>query len=140
MTTVTNPVPIFVYRIEVANGKVTRPNGNYTEWNSVRTVTQIEGALTIADPRDDIFRIEGSANGQVRTTTLAVRWESTITEALIRRVTCRWIVKGRVRTIRANLPNAGNSPWVGVLDFGAGNCDNQATLTLNGVTRQITLP
>lgn len=128
------------YRIEVANGKLTKPNGNYTEWNSVRTVTQIEGMATLDNPRDDIFKIEGNANGQVRTTTLAVRWESTITEPLIRRFSCRWIVKGRVRTIRANLPNGGNSPWVGILDFGIGNCDNQATLTLNGVTRQITLP
>ncbi len=140
MTTVTNPIPIFVYKIDVVNGKVTKPNGNFIEWNSTRTVTQIEGAFTLTDPRDDIFKIEGSANGQVRTTTLAVRWESTITEPLIRRVTCRWIVRGRVRTIRANLPNGGSSPWVGILDFGTGSCDNQATLTLNGVTRQITLP
>jgi hypothetical protein len=27
-----------------------------------------------------------------------------------------------------------------VLDFGNGQCDNQAILTINGVSRQITLP
>jgi hypothetical protein len=126
------------FKVEVINGKLTKPNGNYTEWNSVRTITQIEGITTPTFPRDDVFRIEGTANGLVHRSNLVVRWESTITEPLIRRFTCHWIVKGRVRTVRANLPS--NSPWVGVLDFGAGTCDNQATLTVNGVTHQITLP
>jgi hypothetical protein len=135
---IVNPTIIPSYRIEVINGKITRPNGNYTEWNSIRTVTQIEGMATIDYPRDDVYRIEGSANGLVNNGTVAVRWESTITDPLIRSFTCRWIVRGRVRTVRMSLPT--NSRWVGVLDFGAGLCDNQATLTVNGVTRQITLP
>jgi len=128
------------FKIEVINGKLTRPNGNYTEWNSIRTITQIEGLGTPLYPRDDIFRIEGHANGTARRGNLVVRWESNITEPLIRRFTCRWIVKGRVRAVRVNLPNPANSPWVAILDFGAGGCDNMASLTINGVTRQITLP
>lgn len=138
------PVPpaslVWKYRVEVINGKLTKLNGNYTEWNSTKTITQIEGSSTPYNPRDDIFKIEGSANGFVKRGTLLVRWESAITEPLIRRVTCQWIVKGRIRTLRVNLPNPNNSRWVAVLDFGTGNCDNQATITINGVTRQITLP
>lgn len=128
------------YKVDVINGKLTKTNGNYIEWNSTRTITQIDGRLTPIDPRDDVFKIEGNANGLVRRSTLLVRWESTITEPLARRFTCRWIVKGRVRTVRVNLPNPATSPWVAVLDFGAGTCDNQAALTINGQTRQITLP
>ena len=128
------------YRVEVTNGKLTKPDGNYIEWNSVRIVTQVEGFATPNDPRDDAFKIEGSANGTVRRGNLLVRWESTITEPLLRRVTCQWIVKGRVRSVRANLPNPNNSHWVAVLDFGTGDCDNLATITINGITRQITLP
>ena len=139
------PVPpatsiIRKFRVEVITGKITHPDGNYIEWNSTRTITQVEGSLTPDYPRDDAFKIEGSANGNVRRGNLLVHWESTITEPLLRWVTCQWIVKGRIRTVRGNLPNPNNSPWVGVLDFGTGNCDNQATLTINGVTRQITLP
>ncbi|MBL0268925.1 MAG: hypothetical protein IPP99_09740 [Chitinophagaceae bacterium] len=89
-------------------------------------------------PRDDVFKIEGTAYGRVKRGNLLVRWESSITEPLIRRFTCRWIVKGRIRSVRANLPS--NSPWIAILDFGAGNCDNQAVLTINGNSRQITLP
>ncbi len=131
---------ILKYKVEVINGKLTKTNGNYVEWNSVRTITQIDGRLTPIDPRDDAFKIEGHASGLVRRSTLLVRWESTITEPLLRRFTCRWIVKGRVRTVRVNLPNPANSPWAAVLDFGAGTCDNQATITINGVPRQLTLP
>jgi hypothetical protein len=126
------------FRVEVINGKLTKPNSDYIEWNSIKTITQIEGLITPDFPRDDVFKIEGSANGKVKRGNLLVRWESTITEPLIRRFTCRWIVRGKIKTVRANLPN--NSRWVAVLDFGNGICDNLATITINGVTRQITLP
>jgi len=128
------------YKVEVINGKLTHPNSNYTEWSSTRTITQVEGLLTPDLARDDAYKIEGSANGVVKRNNLLVRWESAITEPLLRRLTCRWIVKGRVRSVRANLPDPNNSPWAAVLDFGTGACDNQASITINGRTRQITLP
>ncbi len=128
------------FRVEVINGKLTRPDGNYIEWDSDKTITQIEGLTTPDFPRDDAFKIEGSAHGTVKRGNLLVRWESVITEPLIRRLTCQWIVKGRIRTVRVNLPDPNNSRWAAVLDFGAGICDNQATITINGITRQITLP
>ncbi len=141
----TPPVPpstfyIRKFTVEVINGKLTRPNGDFIEWNSNRTITQIEGSATPTYPRDDVFKIEGAARGHVKRGNLLVNWESTITEPLIRRFTCQWIVKGQIRTLRTNLPNPNNSPWVAILDFGLGGCDNQATITINGITRQITLP
>lgn len=129
-----------IFKVEVFNGKLTKPNGNFIEWSSINTVMQVEGIATLDNPRDDVFKITGTAKGFVKRGNLLVRWESTITEPLIRRFTCRWIVKGRIRTMRVNLPNPNNSPWVAVLDFGNGNCDNHATITINGITRQITLP
>ena len=138
------PVPpanlIEKYNVEVIDGKLTKPDGNYIEWKSNRTITQVEGFATPADIRDDAYEITGGASGLVKRSNLLVRWESTITEPLLRRMTCQWIVRGRIRTVRANLPDPTNSHWVAVLDFGTGNCDNLATITINGVTRQITLP
>ena len=128
------------FRLKVINGKLTRPDGNFIEWDSDKTITQVEGLTTPDMPKDDAFKIEGSANGYVKRGNLLVRWGSNITEPLLRRLTCRWIVKGRIRTVRANLPNPTNNRWAAVLDFGAGNCDNQATITINGIPRQITLP
>jgi hypothetical protein len=138
------PVPpanlIMKYNVEVINGKLSKPDGNYLEWKSNKTITQVEGSSTPFYPRDDAFETTGGASGLVKRSNLLVRWESTITEPLLRRMTCQWIVKGRIRTVRANLPDPNNSRWVAVLDFGTGNCDNLATITINGVTRQITLP
>lgn len=124
------------FKIEVIDGKLTRPNGNLSQWSSVRTNTQIEGNGSIT-PMDDIFSIRGVGNGKVKRGNLIVLWNSEITEPLIKKFTCRWISKGRLKTVRQGLPQ--NTPWVSVLDYGAGNCDNQASLTINGNTQQITL-
>jgi hypothetical protein len=129
------------FKWEVINAKLTRPNGNYIEWNSTKTIEQIEGLLTVDRPIDDIFRINGTSRGKAKRGNLLVAWESNTIEPLIKRFLCRWIVKGKIRTVRVN--TAASSPWVAVLDFGTGTpppCDNQATLTINGRTRQITLP
>jgi hypothetical protein len=134
---VANVPPARQFKAEVINGKLTRPNGNFVEWNSTKIITQIEGLATPA-PIDDIFRVEGNARGRVKRGNLLTVWESAIIEPLFKRFNCRWIVKGKVRIVRLNLTV--NSPWIAVLDFGNGNCDNQATITINGVTRQITLP
>jgi hypothetical protein len=108
------------------------------QWNSHKVINQIEGLATPNVPLDDIFRIEGSSRGQVKRGNLLVGWETHIIEPLIKRFNCRWIVKGRIRTVRLNA--AANTPWIGILDFGTGDCDNKATLTINGRTIQITLP
>lgn len=129
--------PARQFTVNVVDGKLTRPSGNYIEWNSHKVISQIEGLGTNL-PLDDIFKIEGNAHGKVKRGPLLVLWESSIVEPLIKRFNCRWIVKGRIRTIRAN--TSSNSPWVAVLDFGAGTCDNQATLIINGISHQITLP
>lgn len=141
ITNISGPVntqPIIrKFNVKVENAKLSVPSGNYTQWNSEKTITQLEGGTT-NDPRDDVFKVEGAANGKVKRGPLLVTWQSTIIEPLIKRFNCRWIVKGKVRTIRPNLST--NSPWVAILDFGSGNCDNQAVIMINGVSHQITLP
>jgi len=135
-STSTTPI-VRKFEAKVENGKLSAPNGNYITWNSTKTITQFEGGLTNV-PIDDQFKVEGHANGTSLRGNLLVAWQSTITDPLIKRFNCHWIVKGKVRTVRANTST--NSPWVAELDFGNGSCDNQATVTINGVTHQITLP
>ncbi len=124
------------FTVDIIDAKLTNPSGNFIDWESHKVITQIEGLGTNI-PLDDIFRIEGHSNGKVKRDNLIVLWESNITEPLVKRFNCRWIVKGKVRTVRRNA--ASNTPWFALLDFGNGNCDNQATITINGVTFQITL-
>lgn len=120
------------------DGKLSKPNGNYSEWHSSKTIKQIYGYVT-SSPLDDVFAIEGSANGKVKRNDLIVAWEAQITKPLVKKFTCRWISDGTVKIARANLSS--NSQWAGVLDYGFayGNCDNRALLTVNGVTHEITL-
>ena len=127
-----------IFKVDVTGAKLTRPNGNYTEWTSHKTITQIEGFNTPDFPRDDVFRIEGNSNGHARRGNLIVGWESGITEPLIKRFTCQWVVKGIIKTVRVN--SSATSPWVATLNFGTGGCDDQAIVTINGVAHQITLP
>lgn len=134
-STNTNP-PDRQFTVDVINAKLTKPNGNYTFWNSHKVITQIEGLIT-PNPIDDVFKIEGAAHGQVKRDSLLVAWESTIIDPLIKKFNCRWIVKGKIKTVR--LATNISPRWVAILDFGNGNCDNQAIITINGVPHQITL-
>jgi len=129
--------------VKVEGGRLGYPNGNVIEWNSTKTTEQIEGSHTPI-LRDDVFKITGKSNGvtvrriEMTGPSVSTWWNSEIIEPLIRKNSCRRIVKGKIKTIRRNLSNT--SPWVAVLDFGDGRCDNIATLNINGNIRTITLP
>ena len=130
--------PTHKWKVTVERGKLTKPNGNYVEWNSTKTVAQIEGMCTPFVPLDDIYKITGAANGKVKRGDLLIAWNSEITEPLIKKFTCRWLVKGIIRIVRLNLTT--NSPWVATINYGNGDCDNKAMATINGVPHIITLP
>ena len=126
------------WKVVVENAKLSKPNGNYTEWNSTKTVTQIEGTCTPWIHLDDIYKIEGGARGKVKRGDLLIAWNSEITDPLIKKFSCRWLVKGVNRVARLNLTTS--SPWVATINYGNGDCDNKALATINGVPHNITLP
>lgn len=123
-----------IFEIKVTNAKLTKPNGNYSQWNSVKLITQIEGNGTPLHPLDDIFSIKGETNGAVKRDSVFYQWAArTLPDnPLIKKWTCRWIVKGKVAMRRSNSD-------VAILDYGTGNCDNKATITVNGAVYEITL-
>jgi hypothetical protein len=112
----------------VSNGKCTNPNWTLT-WASTKTLTQSEGTGTIL-PNDDVFIMTGSANGVNRE---GRAYEVNITKQLTKRQTCPWIEAGTVDLTPEGLATR-------TVDFGTlGQCDNQATLTINGNTFSFTL-
>ena len=120
------------YTIQVKGAKLSKPNGNFTEWNSEKTISQIEGLGTPLIALDDVFTISGHANGSVKKGDRFLQWATNITEPLTKKFVCRWITKGVITLNKGNIK-------VAVLDYGTGDCDNKATFTVNGVAHEITL-
>jgi hypothetical protein len=78
---------------------------------------------------DDIIQITGSIN---TTTSAGESYSKIIAEPLLRLGTCQYFVQGIINFQQ-------NGEVTGVLDFGNGECDNQATLTTGGETITIDL-
>lgn len=116
-------------KLKVIEGKISNTNsGKWRKWNSTKDILQVEGNGTTNFPLDDVYKITGNAAGG---NSLGHTWSSLIVEPLIKKFTCRWIVKGTVRLTRNNRQV--------VLDYGNGHCDNLAILYINGVGHVITL-
>ncbi len=124
------------WKVEVIGAKLSKPNGDFTEWNRTNVITQIEN-LSPTNVRDIAMKIEGYGSGRTKRNGILVGWEAEIIDPLLKRFSCRWIVKGKVRIKRANL--TANSRWIALLDFGGGTCDNRAYLTVDGHSREIIL-
>ncbi len=110
-------------KIKVIDGKITNTNnGNWRKWNSTRDVLQTEGNGSPNFPLDDVYKITGFAAGA---NSAGHTWSSVVVEPLIKKFTCRWIVKGTIRFSRDGR--------LSLLDYGNGNCDNLAMLYINRV-------
>ncbi len=121
-----------IWKVDVTNGKVSNlNNGNYRLRNATHTFTQVEGMLTPLMPLDDAIEITGNGSGTASYNGNMLQWSRNIQTPLLKRIACRWFVKGTVNITR----NARTA----LLNFGNGTCDNQATLTTNGQTVNITL-
>jgi hypothetical protein len=115
--------------IKVIDGKITNTaNGRWIKWNTTKNILQLEGNGTPNFPLDDVYKITGGGAGS---NAAGHTWAALIADPLIKKFSCRWIVKGTVRISRNNR-NA-------VLDYGNGRCDNLAMLYINGVGHVITL-
>ena len=119
---------LHTFTMSLVDGKVSFPDDNVCtrEFNRVRT--WIAGYDTPREIWDDAFSITGetwgiNCNGQ--------SYLHTITTPLIHERSCRWIVEGVVSSVVDETDI--------VLDYGNGECDNLATVTIQGETRTIKL-
>lgn len=125
-TTTSNTIS---WSVKVSGGKITNTlNGKWRTWDGERNNTQTQGSDTPYNFSDDVFQITGSATGS---NSNGISWTSTITDPLLRKVSCHWIGAGKI-SIQRN----GNQA---ILDFGDGTCDNKVTITINGISYNISL-
>jgi len=113
----------------VTNGKVTRPNGEvFTHFGS-RTVEMVEGAGTPL-LGDNVYHITSGTHSVTKPNGITIN--ATIQQTLVKPYICLYLVEGKLN-LTGGLIN-------GVLDYGGGECDNQATYThVNGTVYNINL-
>jgi hypothetical protein len=110
------------------NGMIVKTTGDTLIWNAIRTRTWTQGEAT-QQWADDVYEITGTASGQRAN---GIPYTMTITQPLVKALDCQWISAGKmdIQPTGYNLRS---------IDFGNGNCDNNATVTINGNTYNITL-
>jgi hypothetical protein len=116
------------YTIEIVGVIYKANNGGVVSWNSSREREWIQGFET-GTPWDDVYLITGTADGILAS---GLTWEREIINALRVELACRFIVSGTVEIRPEGKP-------VRILDYGNGECDNIATVIVNGVTYTIYL-
>ena len=127
---------IFSYTVNIKNGQLTNANGKTIKYDAVTTRRWVEGAETnfwtdgLAGIFDDVWEVEHDANGVNR---LGTAYEVTTTTMLRRELDCRWLTMGVLELKQDGQPDV-------TLDYGAGTCDNKATLSIGSYTQEITLP
>jgi len=89
----------------------------------------VEGEETRYNHFDNVFYITGTAEG---TNPKQEAYTRTITYRLEKRLSCKFIVSGTVEIV------VGDKPVI-TLDYGNGECDNKATITVNGESKEILL-
>jgi hypothetical protein len=101
--------------------------GRTTTYTINQRHKQVAGMGTFT-PRDDVYEITTTLTSKLADGT-TVNWQNTT--PLKKANNCRWIQKG-TGTIKVNND-------ISTIDFGNDTCDDDATLTTNGVVRNIKL-
>jgi hypothetical protein len=118
------------FTTSVVNGKLTYPDGTtWYSYSGTRTFTQTAG-FGSPNLSDYVFSIAGShscAASDGRTLT------DSITTPLTKAFSCKYISAGIVGFTYNNLIK-------GTFDYGNGNCDSLATITVGTLSRVVSLP
>ena len=133
--TVTNQGPNtngnLVFTVE-SSRKVTFTDGSTSSSTANKIREWLEGADTPRDFSDDVYKVTGTGT---HISKRGIQYDATTLTPLIRKVSCHQFVRGQVRIVRQ-----GDRDRFGTIDFGNGECDDVATVTLdNGRTYTINL-
>jgi hypothetical protein len=120
-----------IFTAKLQDGKITGPHGGVVECNRMHTWTQTEGNNTLFIPLDDVFAITGGSQGSFTFGDSTVTWTTEVIQPIVRHFTCPWRESGQIKCT--------GEKFSSVLDYGNGDCDNKATLTVNGNTINVIL-
>lgn len=121
------------WTISAKDMKIIAKNGKYHSWQSERQrQLLINNIKDTVNPMDNyVYSITGQASG---TNAKGIKYTADITKALKKHFDCWYIQEGTIVFTITGKPTI-------TLDYGKdGDCDDKATVTINGVTKEITLP
>lgn len=129
--------PNDVYRITQKDKKVIQTNGDYIIYGGYRRLVKKDDGPGYPGFPDGFFRVSGTQTGDEMKGGVSYQWVATIDDAnpLIYNY-CDFIVRGQ-----ADVTFTNQDSWhINYGSTGRDNCDDQAELTINGVTTTVTLP
>lgn len=109
--------------MQVNNGHCTNGTWNI-DYTGTKVIKQIAGYSTKNNEADDVISIDGNSSGKNRE---GRNFTTDITSPLIKKSTCKFFTSGTVDVTPDGFKTR-------IIDFGSGECDNQATYTVNGQT------
>ena len=115
------------FKNEVKGGKVTFTDGKVATRDHVLTREWIRAT----NPTQDSWKVEGSATGTNRE---GVNYQMEITKALVYKRSC---VASKVFIAVEGTKKFTGGDKTMTIDFGAGDCDNKVTVTVNGVSKEV---
>lgn len=126
----------------VANKNLTDSKGNTKTFTATSYWTQTGGAGTLTR-QDDVYQVTSTASGnETLDGATAIQWTSTTDplHPVIKPANCFYRTQGGLQ-INLHIVTGGGGDFTEYLDYGNGDCDNNATLSINGGTpQQVTLP
>lgn len=118
-----------VFSETLTGGKVITPEGKEINREFAREREWVAGQNTPRIRLDDEYLVTGVVTGTNRK---GLAYTRTINVPLHIKLACRWIVAGTIVSQAEDMPEA-------ILDYGNGECDSKATVTVNGDTKEISL-
>jgi hypothetical protein len=122
------------FSVVVVDGIITLETGETITWNSSRTREWLEGDETY-EIEDDVYALSDGIAADFAVSGInrnGVAFTAHIAESLIKRMDCKYITAGILEVTPEGMLTR-------ELDFGSGDCDNQATLTIGEFSTTITL-
>jgi hypothetical protein len=117
-----------IFNIVAQNIKLTDATNTTLSYNATQTYTQVAGHASWWDWSDDVYNVTGNIDSALSTGETAT-W--TIQTPLVKANNCYWVSAGTGLLTINGLDYQ--------VDYGNGNCDNTATVTVNGQVYTITL-
>jgi hypothetical protein len=118
------------YTLQSSNSKLIFETSESTLWSTERIIKWHSGYQTLTNKNDDVYLITGTTTGISRK---EKGYSSTITEPLQYDNSCSngTLTKGIFEVVPQGLTKR-------VVDFGNGNCDRLATVTIDGISIEFT--